>query len=208
MKISLKKSKGSYRHGNLREAILATSLLLIEKNGIEQLSIRDVAKRAGVTHQAPYRHFKDREALLAALAQDGYERLFLEMSNAIANSKDVLESLCRLGMSYTGWAIKHPDHFRLMFSQKIPEFETSDGLTQAANKMLVLVLSVVQKGQAAGLIKQDDTRAIARQLWACVHGATHLFIDEQFKPLKGSEQAGLDLVRDIVLNLINGIRPR
>ncbi|MDD4974128.1 MAG: TetR/AcrR family transcriptional regulator [Bacteriovorax sp.] len=200
----LKKTKTSYRHGNLREAILTTSLQVIEEVGVAGLSIREVAKKAGVTHQAPYRHFSDKEALLAALAQDGFEKMHQQISQSMAKEIKPFEKLLKLGLGYFSWASEHPDHFRLMFSQNIPEFETSESLKIAADKILELVLSVVRENQEAKIIKIDETRSVARQLWAAIHGATLLFIDRQFKPLGNNIKSGQMLVTNIITNLVSG----
>jgi AcrR family transcriptional regulator len=204
----VEKTAGSYRHGNLREAILIASLEAIEKNGVDSLSIREVAKTAGVTHQAPYRHFKDKEALLAAIAQDGFEKLYQEMSKSVNDINMPIEKITNLGVSYLSWAAEHPSHFRLMFSQNIPEFESYEGLQVAANSILTLVLQVTEENQDEKVIRNDDTRSLARQFWATVHGVTLLFIDKQFKPFKGDLKSGQKLVHEIILNLINGLKPR
>ena len=180
----------------------------IEKNGVDKLSIREVAKKAGVTHQAPYRHFKDREALIAALAQDGFEKMFLELASSIEKEKDPFIKMFQLSESYLTWAFHHPDHFRLMFSPSVPDYEYSKELELAANHILELVLAIVVENQIAKNIKKSDTRSIARQLWAAVHGTTLLLIDRQFKPLGENLLSGQNLVKEIVTNLINGLRPR
>ncbi len=204
----VEKTAGSYRHGNLREAILIASLEAIEKNGVDSLSIREVAKTAGVTHQAPYRHFKDKEALLAALAQDGFEKLYQKMLAGVKDIAVPIEKITALGISYLTWAAEHPAHFRLMFSQHIPEFETYENLQLAANAILNLVLHVTKENQDEKVIRNDETRSLARQFWATVHGVTLLFIDRQFKPFKGDLKSGQKLVQEMILNLINGLKPR
>lgn len=209
MRKSVVKSKKTYFHGNLREAILKTSLKLIEKSGVDQLSIREVAKATGVTHQAPYRHFKDRDQLLAALAQDGFEKLFLEMTGFIEGVADPMERLIKLGEAYLHWATINKEHFRLMFNRNVPEYESSAGLQAASGKILGLVLAIVTENQKAGNIRNtEDTRSVARQFWAAVHGVGLLFIDKQFKPLGQDINLGQQLVKDIVTNLVNGLRPR
>ena len=95
----------TYHHGELRDAVLRTAGSILEKEGLAALSLREVARRAGVSHNAPYRHFRDREELLAALAADGFERL-----------ADALQSRPRreLGEAYVEFALANPQRFRLM----------------------------------------------------------------------------------------------
>ena len=206
MKVKLTKSTGSYRHGNLREAILIASLQIVEKNGVENLSIREAAKLAGVTHQAPYRHFKNREVLLAALAQDGFEKLYAQMQPVIERETDARKKLIKIGECYFLWATEHPDHFRLMFHPSIPEYGSSESLLSVTSKMLELLLSVVAENQRAEILNQEmEPRSIARQFWAAIHGVSLLFIDNQFKPFEGNIKSGKKLVTEIISSLIDGL---
>ena len=203
---TLKKSKDSYRHGSLKKAIIEASLQMIEKEGVDTLSIREVAKKAGVTHQAPYRHFKNREALLAALAQDGLEKLFSYLQQSFRTEGAPSLNLVKLGQAYFSWGLKNPDHFRLMFGHSIPDFETSEELGLAAQKILDLVNFVVIQNQKAKLFRPGEPRSISRQLWAAVHGTTLLFINQQFKPLLNDSRAGLELVKELLNNLAIGLK--
>lgn len=205
MRRAVVKPKKSYFHGNLREAIIKASLRLVEKSGVENLSIREAAKAVGVTHQAPYRHFKDREELLAALAQDGFEKLYLEISRVVSQELEPAEKILLLAEKYLEWAYKNPQHFRLMFSREIPSFDISAGLQAASTKSLDDFLSVVAQVQKAGIIGPGDTRSLARQIWAAMHGVAILFIDKQFKPLGENFELGRQLMRDLIGNLIKGL---
>src|SRR6478672_7153397 len=96
----------TYHHGNLRPALLRAATKTLEKEGVGALSLRDLARRAGVSHNAPYRHFPDRESLLAALAADGFEKLGQAMRGQ--GGKE-------MGEAYVRFALEHPQLFRLMF---------------------------------------------------------------------------------------------
>ncbi len=207
MKDTFIKSGGVYRHGNLREAILITSLQIIAERGVENLSIREVAKKTGVTHQAPYRHFKDKSALLAALAQDGYEKLYVQMNNALEGAQNPLIQLHKLGESYLLWAFNAPDHFRLMFSHNTPDFAISQDLQTAANNISSLVYAVVGKNQEANIIRANTTESIARQFWAAVHGVSILFINGQFKPLSNDLTQAKLLLDEMMSNFVQGLKP-
>lgn len=98
----------TYHHGDLRSAVLAAAWKMIEKEGLAGLSVREAARRAGVSHSAPYRHFADREALLTALVAEGFARL-----NAVLETRAGRE----LGEAYVAFALEHPQRFRLMFSR-------------------------------------------------------------------------------------------
>src|SRR5262245_1682880 len=103
-------TSASYHHGDLRQAVLQTAGEIIEKEGLEALSLREVARRAGVSHSAPYRHFPDRERLLAALVEEGFSML-----------AEALEKRPRreMGEAYVEFALAHPERFRLMFGGRV-----------------------------------------------------------------------------------------
>ena len=98
----------TYHHGDLRAAVLAAAWKMVEKEGIVGLSVREAARRAGVSHSAPYRHFADREALLAALVAEGFEQLRSALENRAGRE---------LGEAYVAFALEHAQRFRLMFSR-------------------------------------------------------------------------------------------
>src|SRR5262249_21407100 len=147
----------TYRHGDLRQAVLRTAGKILEKEGLEALSLREVARRAGVSHNAPYRHFPDRDSLLAALAREGFERL-----------AEALESRPRreMGEAYVDFALAHPQRFRLMCGgapkQGLRDRRAYEGLLK----------SFTDLGQ--------DAPYAAAAAWALVHGLSHLLLDGQF----------------------------
>ena len=98
----------TYHHGDLRSALLAAAWKMVEKEGVGGLSVREAARRAGVSHSAPYRHFADREALLAALVAEGFARLNAALEKRAGRD---------LGEAYVAFALEHPQRFRLMFSR-------------------------------------------------------------------------------------------
>jgi AcrR family transcriptional regulator len=143
----------TYHHGDLRAALLRAAGELLEKHGIESLSLREAARRAGVSHNAPYRHFPDRESLLAALAAEGFELLERELAARPA---------AELGLAYVEFALAGPQRFRLMFGGQ---------RAQAAAGYLNL------RG-FAGL--GDDAPLAAAAAWSLVHGLAHLILEGHF----------------------------
>src|SRR5689334_19621575 len=107
---TLSRRKRSYHHGDLHSALLLTAGKMLEKEGLEALTLREVARRAGVSHSAPYRHFAEREALLAALAAEGFERLGAAQRKAAEAG-----GLRAMGEAYVAFALENPQRFRLMF---------------------------------------------------------------------------------------------
>src|SRR4051812_30399531 len=107
--------ESSYHHGNLRRALLDAALELIsERDGVD-FTMRELARHAKVTHNAPYRHFDGKDALLAALAVEGFSTLRERLAGKAANAADPRTRVRDLGESYVMFAVEHPHHFRLMF---------------------------------------------------------------------------------------------
>src|SRR5499425_1218502 len=105
-----------YHHDNLREALLEEAVRLIGEAGPGALTLREVARRAGVSHNAPYRHFRDKDDLLAAIAQEGFERLTATIRTAAAKKRIPFEQLESAGIAYVEFAQAQPEHFSVMFS--------------------------------------------------------------------------------------------
>src|SRR5579864_8644856 len=104
-----------YHHGNLREALLGAAIRLIAEVGPTAFTLREVARRAGVSHNAPYRHFRDRDDLMAAVAAQGFRELTQAMVEAAGNRTDALDRLKRAGLGYVTFALRRPEHFTVMF---------------------------------------------------------------------------------------------
>ena len=103
----------------LRERILATAEALLEADGLQALSLREVARRAGVTHQAPYHHFADRETILAELVTQGFDDLARRLAKANDAAVDPRQGLLQSGAAYVGYALEHPGVFRIMFRREV-----------------------------------------------------------------------------------------
>lgn len=175
--MSTSKRRRSYHHGDLRTAILRAAAELLEKQGIEALSLRDAARRAGVSHNAPYRHFTNRDALLAALAASGFER-FREALAAAERSG----GLRARGEAYVRFALANPQHFRLMFGSGLPISGDANLREQAMR-----AFGGLQQAIASHAGKEAPHAAIAA--WALVHGLSSLLLDQK---LAGTERQGVE----------------
>jgi AcrR family transcriptional regulator len=158
-----------YHHGGLAGVLLRTAAQLIEKEGVEALSLREVARRAGVSHSAPYRHFQDREALLAALAADGFERLGQAQRKAAAAG-----ALRALGEAYLQFALAHPQRFRLMFDGRVP-IEKHPELRDVAMRTFDGLAGALA-ARVPGAPGAGDASLAA---WALVHGFAQLLLGRQ-----------------------------
>src|ERR1700693_5459913 len=113
------KPPNRYHHGDLPRALLDAALHIVETQGTEALTLRAVARRAGVSQAAPYRHFASKEAILAAVAEDGFRSLIAAMRESVATcGEDPLGRLRAVGLGYVTFATSHPSHFRVMFGRE------------------------------------------------------------------------------------------
>lgn len=170
--------KTNYHHGDLRQALLKAALVLLKTKDVKSLSLREVARQAGVSHTAPYRHFADKSALLAAVAEEGFTEFGQYLQGAVDSvNADPVESLKSTGVAYVRYALDHPTHFRVMFGYCIAEPIVGSQLPTIAQGTFQILVNVIVAGQAAGVIKPGDSRALAVERWALVHGLAMLLLD-------------------------------
>lgn len=159
---------------NLRRSLLDASLALIEADGLEGFSMREVARRAGVSHQAPYHHFTDREAILAAIVAEGFEHLRDRSLAALEGVSDPAGRFTAIGKAYLDFALNNPAHFKLMFRSELvreDKYEDTKECAQGAFDVLVRVAGDVAKrsGQAEHLVVLAG--------WSMVHGLATLMLE-------------------------------
>ena len=168
-----------YHHGNLRTALLNASLALIRKEGLHGFTLREVARRAEVSHNAPYRHFLDKDDLLAAIAEDGFNRLTAKIREAASKGDSHLERLRMAGIAYVQFGLDQPEEFNVMFSIELdPDLHPS--ARAAADASFESLVSLVVDCQRAGLLPRYEPRTAARIAWAQMHGITELAMRRQF----------------------------
>ena len=168
----------AYHHGNARAALLQAGGELLETEGAARLSLRQLAERAGLSRQAPYNHFADKEALLAELVRDGFDQLGGMISAATA---DILPSE-RLGAaaeSYIAFGQERPALFRLMFSKELVDTEKHAPAQEAATAVLAQLSAIISAIEPTADVKEASLVA-----WSLVHGYTSLCIET------GLESAG------------------
>jgi AcrR family transcriptional regulator len=129
---------------------------------VDALTLREAARRAGVSPAAPYRHFADKQALLAAVAEEGFRTMVDEMRRASGeHATEPLAALRAVGLAYVGFAIRHPSHFRVMFGREVADRSSHPALGQAAAAAFELLAEGVAGCQRAGLLRAGDARALA-----------------------------------------------
>jgi AcrR family transcriptional regulator len=172
-----------YHHGDLRRTLLDAALAIVAQSGPGALSLRELARKAGVSHAAPYRHFPSREALLAALATEGFLGLGAEMARSAEGEADPLSRVRALGVAYVAYAVRHPGHFRVMFGAGLEHWDDDSPLAAAGAPTLQALIDAVSDAQRAGQLRAGDPRQLALPAWSMVHGLAMLLVDEQLGAL-------------------------
>jgi AcrR family transcriptional regulator len=168
----------AYHHGDLRRALVHTTLRLIAERGPTGFTLREVARRAGVSHNAPYRHFRNKEALLAAVAEEGFVALTQTTERAAREATTPQQRLVERGVAYVTFALDRPSHYRVMFGPAIRRGR-HPGLDGAAQRAFDSLVREMASGQQVGAFAGSDPRELARVSWALVHGVADLAIGHQ-----------------------------
>ncbi len=192
MKRHLKPAEAqSYHHGNLRQALLAKALTSLQKGGVERLSLRELARSLEVSQAAPYRHFPDKESLLAELAAQGFRELARDMKAAMQGEDEASGALQAAGLSYIRFATHHPEQYRLMFGNGRIEKGRYSSFDEAAADAFGVLLDVIQRGVASRSFRDEPVMALALAAWSVVHGFASLAIDGQVVAVGTEENPSL-----------------
>jgi len=177
------KYRRSYHHGDLRRVLIDAALDLVEEKGLGALTLRSVARTARVSHMAPYHHFEDKGALVAAVAAEGFRRMRDAMESRIAKCPEGPRARFReSGIAYVVFAVEHPNLFRLMFSAEVAEEKDYPELQDAAASTYALLRGLVDETRREDTPGLDNVELISVSAWALVHGLAVLCIDGQVGP--------------------------
>jgi AcrR family transcriptional regulator len=171
-----------YHHGDLQNALIAAGLQILATQGVSGLNLREVARVAGVSHTAPYRHFPDKQALITAIAFEGFELLAAAIrSSDIEAHATAVDRLVAAGGAYVRFAIDHPAHIKIMFSPD--NMRATSPQLYAISKFGFEYLTVhIVRAQQAGEIGPSDAHECAKCLWSSMHGLAVLVNDGQLMP--------------------------
>jgi AcrR family transcriptional regulator len=192
-----------YHHGDLRAALLKSAERTLREKGVGALSLRELARDVGVSHAAPGRHFKDKQALIDALALDGYERLNQALRAATEQSGLTFEGrMAALARAYLGFAVENPELLELMFARKHAP-DSSAQLAAAVDESLGSFARMIAEAQEQGEIVAGDPERITMIAAASLHGLAALIAACALD----AEEAmhGLD---EHVHLLLHGLKPR
>lgn len=191
----------SYHHGNLREAVLERAMEVVRERGVEGLALREIARDIGVSHGAPQRHFADRQALLDAVAQIGFERLGDELRRAAARADDDFQARVEAcSRAYVTFATRDAALLDLMFASK--HREDSGPLHDAVQGAVAVMLDLIEQGRHSGIVESDDdAEYMGIVMLATIHGIATLVNADLLAP----ELAG-DLVAVAIKRFLRGSR--
>jgi len=207
MKIRVaKKPADSYQHGDLREALVDAGLKLLSEGGVENLSLRAAAQLAGVSHAAPYRHYKDKEALVAAVAERGFKLLTESMQSELERRRahEARQKIVALGHGYVGFATRHPTYLQLIFGGVLSKKDPPLSLQAAGTQAYLTLRNAVADGIQSGELRRVDPDEMALACWSLVHGYSTLVINGAV-PRPESDQAERALTERLLALLGDGI---
>jgi AcrR family transcriptional regulator len=195
-----------YHHGDLRNALIQAGLEMLSESGAAALDLRKVARRAGVSHAAPYRHFADKQALVAAINEEGFHRLAEQIRSALREAPgDAVEQLHGIARAYVHFARENPWLMREMFSGLTIEREAFPDLHQVSKTVFMLYIEVIKRGQEQGSIIDVDPGALAGVLWSLLHGVAMLTIEHQMRPYTDGPDGAENVTRFAVQILYEGL---
>jgi AcrR family transcriptional regulator len=169
-----------YHHGDLKNALIEAGAEILSKEGVNGLSLRKVASKAGVSHAAPYAHFPDKQTLIAAISTEGYRMLYERIEAAVQRSGgDPARELVEAAWAYVSFAISDPAHFKVTISGVVEKEKEYPAFVEMSKKTFGLVVRIVGDCQAAGILKPGPADVSAVSVWSIVHGIATLLIEDQ-----------------------------
>jgi len=196
-KITKKIDEPKYHHGDLRHAIIEAALQLVEESGLPNLSLREIARKIGVTTAAPYHHFKDRKALLIEITIHGYGRLLQTLEAARASAKSDEQELEAETRAYLQFAQQHSALYAVMFSSELTNHGSVE-LRTAADSCLAVLFSSMAK---VGTLKKRKIAEAALCIWSMLHGLILLDQNNMLEEARSEQQR---IAVHGVLNIVKG----
>ena len=186
------KAKRPYHHGDLRAALMTAALSLIDEHGVKGLALSDAAHLAGVSVAAPYRHFKDKGALLAEIATEGFAMFRDALARAAkTHPDDKVKRLVEMGVAYVDFALQHRSHFKVMWEGGVDKADYPEMQHIASQAYLLLEEAARDLHPRAHLNRQQ---ALVTAAWSVVHGYAMLTLEGEL-PAHGTEQNARNLLR-------------
>jgi len=173
-------AKSAYHHGDLKNALIEAGIEVLAKEGVGALSLRQVARKAGVSHAAPYAHFADKQALIAAISIEGYRTLYDKLAGVVQQyDGDPMRQLVEIAWAYTDFALTDTDHFKITFSGVLEKEKDYPAFVEISKKSFNLVVEIVAACQEKDILPDGPSDLIAVSLWGMLHGLVSLVLEGQ-----------------------------
>jgi len=170
----------TYHHGDLKNALIEAGIEILAREGVEGLSLRKVASQAGVSHSAPYAHFADKQALIAAISTEGNilvnERLESIQAEYADNPRQALIETC---WAYLSFAMEKPAHFKVTFSGVVEKEDEYPALVEITTRNNAAVAKATARCQQAGCLAPGPADLMGVSIWSAVHGLACLLLEGQ-----------------------------
>ena len=196
-----------YHHGDLRNTLIKTGVKMLGEQGEQGISMRKLAKEAGVSHNAPYMHFADKEALLVAIAEEGFAILSQRVSEAIAAPGNSWHERLHDGCwAYVQFALEHPSHLNVMFRPY--DLEKYPSYYEVSSRALEILQDMVNAGQHSENVIRGDSKEIATMLWSLLHGVSTIMTGRKMPPKVMGDLKPEELVHRFVELVYSGLAPQ
>jgi AcrR family transcriptional regulator len=202
------RGRRGYHHGNLRRALIDAAIELAEERGAENVSVREAARRAGVSPGAPFRHFADRTALMTAVAEETTKRLVAEVEAALAAAPadDPLERYRAIGDAYLRWASENPTHFAIVSQRGLIDYAGSPSLGPDNDGLQAKMNELLREAERRGELRTDRLRLVQVASRALVYGLARMQIDGHFPSWHVDAEEAEPLMHDVLRLFLAGLR--
>ncbi len=176
---SRKKPAKPYHHGDLSGALLDEALRTIQARGVEHLTLRTIGEKLGVSRSALYRHFADKQALLAAVGREGFRMFRQTLADAWEQNGRGRSGFRAMARAYVQFALEHSSHYRVMFGGFLESAASDDDFVREAKAAFQVLVDALVEQQNAGDVRRDQPVLMAHFVWAVMHGTAMLIVDGQ-----------------------------
>jgi AcrR family transcriptional regulator len=192
----------AYHHGDLKNALIKAGVEILAREGLSGLSLRKVARLAGVSHAAPYAHFADKQALIAAISTEGFKQLYAQIESVRAAQEDNPSGL----LTETAWAtiqfaFIEPDRFKLMFSSVLNKEKDYPDFVESSQQNFRQLIEIVERCQNTNILKAGPSDLAAVSVWGVVHGLIMLVLEGQISHIVLDQYS----LREVLLFALNQI---